>query len=175
MNGKKLHTALLEDLFGPIRLRILKQENPYRMVHLLDKDQISRTMGIVRFRNTDHPVIEAAHGRIVAGELLGKTLLEGQIPYTKATLFQYDVCLPEWVSKDFMSDQNTTVANYSRITIEDRSNGTDFLYAELFEIIPPEIIHLIPKPPMTHKATEEDCVNLLSFAGITVALNDTES
>ncbi len=174
MNGIKLHTALLEELFGPIRLRILRQEDPLRMVHLLDKDQVSRTMGIVHFRNTDHPLIKAAHACILGGALLGKTLLDREIPYSKDTLFQIKVCLPAWVSQDFKSDRDITVANYSRITVEDHSNGTHFLYADLFEIIPPEIIHLVPKPPMTHQAAAEDCANLLSFAGITLALNDTE-
>lgn len=174
MNSRKLHTALLEELFGPIYLRILKQEGSLRMVHLLDENKISRTMGIVHFRNTDHPVIKAAHGCILAGALLGKTLHERDIPYSKDMLYQLEVCLPEWVSRDFLSDRETTVANYSKITIEDRVSGKRFLYADLFEIIPPEIIHLVPKPPMTHQAEAEDCSDLLNFAGITMALNDSE-
>ncbi len=174
MNVKKLHTALLEELFGPIFLRILQQDHTLRIVHLMDKERISRTLGIVRFRNTEHPLIAAAHGRITAGELLGKTLVDGGIPYTKDLMFQCGVCLPEWVKRDFKTDQNHSVANYSQISIRNGAPGQSFLYAEIFEIIPPEIIHLIPKPPLTHLTPEEDRADLLGFAGITVALKDTE-
>ncbi len=174
MKVKKLHTALLEEIFGPIRLHILKQENELRMIHLFDRDKVSRTLAVVRFRNTQHPLIVKAHGLIVSGELLGKTLVDGGIPYTKDLMFQCSVCLPEWVKRDFNTEQSHSVANYSQISIRNGAPGKSFLYAEIFEIIPPEIIHLIPKPPLTHLTPEEDRAELLGFAGITVALKDTE-
>ena len=173
MNGKQLHTALLEDLFGPIRLHILRQDSELRMVHLYDKYQISRTLGIVRFRNSNNPIIKDAHDSIVAGELLGKTLLDRNISYLKATIFQREVKLPEWLRKDFKSHIATTMANYSQITIQETDGNGSFLYAELFEIIPPDIIHLIPKPLNTQKILDEDLIALLGFADITVVFNDT--
>jgi hypothetical protein len=143
------------------------------MVHLYDQNQISRTLGIVRFKNSTNPVIKEAHGKILAGELLGRALLYRNITYQKSSVLQHPVLLPEWLRKDFGSNQTTSVANYSQITIQDGSDKGSFLYAELFEIIPPDIIHLIPKPPNNQKTLEKDMITLLGFADITVAFNDT--
>ena len=170
----KLHTALLENLFGPIRLHVLKQEGALRMVHLFDENDISRTLGVVRFRNTTHPLIQEAHARILKGELLGKTLLAFDIPYTKTGICQYKVELPEWIRKDFMSDQKNTGANYSLITVEDQAQGKSFTYAELFEIIPPQILDLVPQPQNGHRPNDADCTDLLGYADIKIHCNKSQ-
>jgi len=171
-NGTKLHTALLEKLFGPIRLKISKQENELRIVHLYDSNQISRTLGVVRFKNDTHPLITEAHSRISGGELLGQTLASLNIPYQKSTIFGQAVRLPEWLLRDFDTMQRETMAIYSQITIQDSSSNEAFVYADLFEIIPPDILHLIPMPQPNAKMLEQDLITLLGFAGITGVFND---
>lgn len=169
MNGYKSHTALLENLFGPIRLHILKQENEFRIVHLYDDKNVSRTLGVVRFRNFEAPSIKEIHNRIVAGELLGKTLIESRIPYNKSYISTISVHLPEWLKKDFQTTQTTSPAIYSHITLGDLDSNTAFLYAELFEIIPPDIIHLIPHTNFNSKIIDEEMMTLLGYADITAA------
>jgi len=172
MNVNKLHTDLLENLFGPIRLRILKQENELRIVHLYDLEEISRTLGIVRFRNYDTPTIKEAHHRIVGGELLGKTLMESNIPCQKAYVSTIKVQLPEWLKKEFKTILGTTSALYSHITLLDQDSNTTFLYAELFEIIPPEILHLIPNTQNSQTIIDKEMKTLLGYADITAATID---
>jgi hypothetical protein len=171
-NGTKLHTALLEKLFGPIQLKISKQENELRIVHLYDSKHISRTLGVVRFKNDTHPIINEAHSRILGGALLGKTLTALNIPYQKSTIFGQAVTLPAWLIRDFDTTQNTTMAIYSQISIQDSSSNEAFVYADLFEIIPPDILHLIPMPQANTKMLEQELIALLGFAGITGVFND---
>jgi len=172
MNGNKPHTALLENLFGPIRLHIIKQENELRIVHLYDTKDISRTLGVVRFKNFDSPTIKEAHNRIVAGELLGKTLMESDIPHKKSYISTIPVRLPDWLKKDFKTAHSTSPAVYSHITLLDRECNKTFLYAELFEIIPPDIIHLVPNTDNNSKIIDKEMMTLLGYADITPALID---
>lgn len=43
---KKLHTDVLEERYGPIHGEVLKHDNQIREVHMLDKDNISRTYAL---------------------------------------------------------------------------------------------------------------------------------
>jgi len=169
MNVNKLHTDLLESFFGPIRLNILKQENELRIVHLYDSEDISRTLGVVRFRNYDTPTIKETHNRILGGELLGRTLMESGVPYEKSYVSTIRVHLPAWLKKDFKTTHATTSALYSHITLFDQDRNTTILYAELFEIIPPDIIHLIPKTKNNFQLIDKEMITLLDFADITEA------
>ncbi|HMB65038.1 MAG TPA: hypothetical protein VKN36_18300 [Eudoraea sp.] len=169
MKGSKLHTALLEQEFGQIRLHILKQENEWRMVHLYDEEYISRTMAIVRFNNYANPVIKASHARIFEGELLGMTLLKDDIPYEKSAAARVAVTLPDWLKAEFRSSVDITMGLYSQISILDRDKNEVFLYADLFEIIPPDILHLFPGTGKMPDIPDKEMISLLNFAGIKTA------
>jgi hypothetical protein len=172
MNVNELHTELLENLFGPIRLTIAKQENELRIVHLYDPNDISRTLGVVRFKNFDSPTIKETHKRILQGELLGKTLMEANIPCIKSYVGTVSVQLPDWLKEDFNTTNGTTSAVYSHITIVDQVRNKSFLYAELFEIIPPDIIHLVPNTQSNSKIIDTEMMKLLGYADISPALID---
>ncbi|NNE03770.1 MAG: hypothetical protein HKN52_11480 [Eudoraea sp.] len=172
MNVNKLHTELLENLFGPIRLVIAKQENELRIVHLYDPNNISRTLGVVRFKNYNTAIIKETHKRILQGELLGKTLMEAKIPCVKSYVSTVNVELPEWLKEDFNTTNGTTSAVYSQITIFDQVQNKSFLYAELFEIIPPDIIHLVPNTKENFQDIDKEMRILLGYADVTVAPND---
>lgn len=172
MNVNKLHTELLENLFGPISLTIAKQENELRIVHLYDPNKISRTLGVVRFKNYNAPIIKETHSRILQGELLGKTLMEAKIPCVKSYVGTVSLQLPDWVKEDFKTTHSTTSGVYSHITIFDQIQNKSFLYAELFEIIPPDIIHLVPNTKNNFQIIDEEMRILLDYADIIAAPND---
>jgi hypothetical protein len=168
MNYKKLHTYILENKFGHIDGKIIKQDNNIRIIHLQDKKGISRTLGVVRFLNTDNRILEIAHNRIVNGELLGKTLQEFEIDFKKEFIGSLKVKLPDWLKKDFNEEQNNGLAFFSRIFVRDDSMlEGKFLYSELIEIIPQDLEFLFNDKTEPLSQIDNNLILLLNEAGLT--------
>lgn len=140
MKYNNLHSFTLEALFGSIKNQIIKQNETIRIVHLMDEINISRTLGIVRFLNINEAFLKPVHQKIVSGEMLGKTLYEANIDFDKEFMGAIHVELPDWIKRDFNTSQNKSLAFFSKIVINSNS-GDNYIYSELIEVIPPEIIH----------------------------------
>lgn len=150
MNRKKLHTSSLEELYGPISCEIIRQDSKIRIVHLRDKMDVSRTVGVVRFYNTDHKSIKTVHKSILAGGLLGKTLQQSKIHYKKETIGKVPVKLPPWIINNFSTKEEHSVAVISMINIDTPSDGP-LLYTRIIEVLPPDLSSgyehdIMPKP-----------------------------
>jgi hypothetical protein len=140
MNYKKLHTDYLEELFGPISLHILKQNESIRIVELKDKDKLCRTFAIVRFLNINGEKLKAAHEKIVKGELLGKTLCDFKIDFDREFIGSVQVKLPDWLKDHFKTTKDSGFGFVSHIWVNDDSTEPDrFVFSEIIEIIPPEL------------------------------------
>lgn len=140
MNFENLHTSTLEKLFGYIDLKIIRQDEDVRIVQLNDEKGISRTLGIVKFFNIDNDLLVEVHEKILEGGLLGKTLFDYNIDFDKKLIGTLQVKLPKWLKKDFDTDQDSSFAIISKISICNDSLSNDkILYSELIEIIPPEL------------------------------------
>ena len=140
MNLENLHTSTLEKLFGSIDLRIIRQDEDVRIVQLNDENGISRTLGIVKFFNIDNDLLVEVHEKILEGGLLGKTLFDSNIDFDKKFIGTLQVKLPQWLKKDFDTEQDSSFAIISKISIyNDRLTNDKLLYSELIEIIPPEL------------------------------------
>jgi len=137
METKTLHTSALEKLYGPIECEIIRQDDKIRVVHLKDKKGVSRTVGVVRFYNTDHKHIKAVHRLILAGGLLGKTLQQAKIHFKKEIIGTLPVRLPDWIKNDFMTDEEHSIALISIIKIK-ISSSEQLLYTKIIEVLPPE-------------------------------------
>ncbi|MGI9546828.1 MAG: hypothetical protein ACR2MM_06315 [Flavobacteriaceae bacterium] len=138
MDRKKLHTSSLEELYGPISCDIIRQDNEIRIVHLRDKMDVSRTVGVVRFYNTDHKPIKLVHQRILAGGLLGKTLQQSEIKYNKETIGAVPVRLPRWIINNFCTKEEHSIAIISMINIDTSYDGP-LLYTRIIEVLPPDL------------------------------------
>ena len=138
MSSRKLHTASLEELYGPISCEIIRQDNEIRIVHLRDNNDVSRTVGVVRFYNTDHKPIKAVHQTILAGGLLGKTLQQSKVNYEKHTVGVVPVLLPDWIKNSFRTNEEHSVAVISMINI-DTSSTESLLYTGIIEVLPPDL------------------------------------
>jgi hypothetical protein len=142
MNYKNLHTCKLENLFGDISLHIIKQDEIIRIIKLNDSQGVSRTLGAVRFFNVNEDAIKDAHDKIINGGLLGKTLFDFNIDFNKELIGSVSVKLPKWIKNDFKSNEDDGLAFYSRISIKhDQALNEKFLYSELIEVIPLELVH----------------------------------
>jgi len=140
MNIKNLHTNALEQLFGPITLHILKQNESIRIVELKDKDKLCRTFAIVRFINIKGKKLKEAHEKIVNGELLGKTLCDFKIDFEREFIGSVQVKLPDWLKVHFKTSEDFGYGFISHIWVKDDSVVPDrFIFSEIIEIIPPEL------------------------------------
>ena len=140
MKDKNLHTHTLEKLFGPISIQIKKQNESIRIVELKDKNNICRTLAIVRFFDVHGETLKQAHDIILSGELLGKTLSRFKIDFDKKYSGSLQMTLPEWLRKDFKSTSDLGMAFFSNIWVKDESfKSGKFVFAEIIEIIPEEI------------------------------------
>ncbi|HKK11386.1 MAG TPA: hypothetical protein VJ945_01035, partial [Flavobacteriaceae bacterium] len=135
-----MHTHALEQLFGPISLNILKQDETIRIVELRDGKGMSRTLAIVKFLDIHGDALKKAHNKVINGGLLGKTLLDFKIDFDKEYMGSVEVKLPKWLKNDFNTDKDFTVGFMSNIWINDTSGKKSrFLFSEIVEIIPPEL------------------------------------
>lgn len=138
MDTNTLHTTTLEKLYGPVECEIIRQDDKIRIVHLKDKKGVSRTVGVVKFYNTDHHPIKSVHKTIQAGGLLGKTLQQSKIDYKKEIIGAVPVRLPDWIKNDFITDEEHSMALISKIKVPD-SSGKPLLYTVIIEVLPPNL------------------------------------
>lgn len=167
MNSKKLHTAALEKLFGPISCEIIRQDSEIRIVHLRDKKDVSRTVGVVRFYNTDHKPIKEVHQTILAGGLLGKTLQQSKVHYEKQTVGVVPVILPDWIKNDFRTDQEHSVAVISMINI-DTISGSPLRYTGIIEVLPPDLSAGYDLDIMDKQDIDHDMLPLFELADLKI-------
>lgn len=176
MEYKNLHTVTLEKLFGPIKNRIIKQDENIRIIHLDDKNGVSRTLGIVRFFNIENNFLGNSHQKIVAGAMLGKTLFDSDIDFDKEFIGTVRVKLPVWLKEDFKTEQNSSLANFSKISIyTDRKADDKFLYSELIEIVPPEFANVFGDKTKPLKKLSENVLSLFKAAKIEVSILENKS
>jgi len=140
MNYKKLHTDALEELFGPISLHILKQNETIRIVELKDKDDLCRTFALVRFLNIKGKELKKAHDLMVKGALLGKTLCDFKIDFDREFIGSVQVKLPDWLKDHFKTTEDSGLGFISHIWVNDDSvEPCRFIFSEIIEIIPTEL------------------------------------
>ena len=164
---QKLHTYTLEKLFGTIHNQVIKQNNTIRMVHLMDSNEISRTLGVVKFEKVNDDIL-VPHNKIRNGAMLGKTLLEFNVDFDKQFIGTIDVELPEWLKNDFNTREKHSKAFLSRILIKTKETVEDTTYAELIEVIPPEIIHEFNEKIKQQISLEPNWQSLIKDAGLKV-------
>jgi len=169
MDYKKLHTYSLEQLYGPIKGQIIKQDKKIRMIHLLDENGISRTLGVVRFSNFNTKEIKDAHRKIVSGHLIGKTLHEFHIDFKKEFIGSFETKLPPWLKKDFDSSLDGGIVFYSKIWINTNSVLKDtFLYSELIEVAPLELSKKMTDKMQPLSEIEDSLLYLCEASGLTI-------
>ncbi|MDU8886264.1 hypothetical protein RXV94_08835 [Yeosuana sp. MJ-SS3] len=170
MNYENLHTSALEKLFGTIKMRIVKQNHDIRIIELNDDQNISRTLGIVKFFNIKGESLIKAHNQILEGQVLGKTLYNSNIDFDKEFLGSVLVNLPNWLKDDFKSEYDQGIGFYSKIKVaEDHQIDNKILYSELIEIIPRELKNAFKDKIIPLENNEENVISLLDGANIKVS------
>lgn len=162
MDYQKLHTYTLEKLFGPMKGHIIRQDDKIRIIHLRDKKGVSKTLAVVRFLNIENKALKLAHKKIITGSLLGKTLYDSDIDFDKEFLGTIHVKLPNWLMKEFNTQQNSSIVQYSRVTVcDDSLLNKNFIYSELIEILPPELKDIFTNKTKAITKVDENLLSLL--------------
>ena len=172
MDYQKLHTYTLEQSFGPMKGHIIRQDDKIRIIHLKDKKGVSKTLAVVRFLNVKNKALKLVHEKIQTGSLLGKTLYDSDIDFDKEFLGTIHVKLPDWLMKEFNTQQNSSVVQYSRIIVCDGSLlNENFIYSELIEIVPPELKDLFINKKKLITIVDENLLSLLKEVDL-IAINE---
>jgi hypothetical protein len=167
IDHKSLHTWALEKLFGPIQSQIIRQDQNVRIIHLRDENGQSRTLGVVKFMNTDSLSVQDAHGKILAGGLLGKTLLDSKIDFDKEIIGTRRVKLPDWLMRDFKTEQSFSLAIFSKISLDSISTSKEqMLYAQLIEVVSPDLEDLFTKKTKPLSNIDQDLLSLMQAADL---------
>jgi hypothetical protein len=131
-----LHTDILENEYGPIRVRLLHHDQDFRVVHLIDQQGISRTFAITFFPAQGHSSsIAEVNRKIKNGNSLGKAFRDGGYEVRKNVLKVLIIKKPEWLTTAFRDQTPFAKARISEFLARKASGQIEF-YGTVFEIYP---------------------------------------
>jgi len=139
LKKEKLHTAQLEELYGPIKANVLCHNKLMREVHLEDKDGVSRTYALTFFpkEKTYSLEFQGIDKEIQVGGSIGKTFEKYGYSIQKNNLGFFIVKLPMW-----LQDKFKTKALFAKARVYEfyasKAGSVPKLYGIVVEIYPPE-------------------------------------
>lgn len=166
--NQSLHSDFLTSHFGPVTLRILRQDLPCRMVHLNDPTGQCRTIAITKFAREIPGEITTVHERILDGAPLGKTIAESGIPFEKRRIGSFKVRLSEESNVVFGGSEREGIAVLSRIYVKDSESGGDSYYAQVLEAMPKEVYQLMDPLPEISYEEGTDVEEMLGMASLSL-------
>jgi dimethylaniline monooxygenase (N-oxide forming) len=123
------------------------------------------------FRDTDSLADTELHNRILKGAPLGISLLEADVDFDKVYLGQLELLLPDWLKKEFSTKDNTTLALYCEIVLNNKGTGDEKpVYAQIIEVIQPGLREHFETESLPLKELDANLRSLCSFGGL--VLND---
>jgi hypothetical protein len=133
---KWLHTDVLENEYGPIRIRLLHQDQEFRVVHLVDGEDISRTFAITVFPAEGHSSsIAEVNRKIKNGESLGRAFRDSGYDVRKNVLKVLIIKQPEWLTAAFRDQKIYAKARISEFLARKVSEPIEF-YGTVLEVYP---------------------------------------
>jgi hypothetical protein len=135
---KKLHTDVLEEKYGTIHSEVLRHNNEVREVHMLDKDNISRTYAITFFtfdRNNEE--IIKIDKEIKDGGLIGKTFREHGYEVRKNVISVFITELPDSLKQKMKTEEKKAKVRLSEFYAK-KEGENPFIYGVVSEIYSPD-------------------------------------
>jgi hypothetical protein len=131
-----LHTDVLEDKYGPIRVQLLHHDQDFRVVHLMDRESISRTFAITLFPAQEHSSsLAAISQKIKNGNPLGKSFRDSGYEVRKNVLKALIIQKPDWLNTSFCDPTPFAKARISEFLARKSSDSVEF-YGTVLEIYP---------------------------------------
>lgn len=139
---EKLHITQLEELYGPIKVNVLRHDKLMREVHLEDKNGISRTYALTFFSENNDLEFQEINKEIQLGSLIGRTFEKHGYFIRKRGLGFFIVDLPVWLRDKFNTKGAAAKANVYEFCVS-KAESVFKVYGTIVEIYPPEF-----KPPV---------------------------
>lgn len=135
---KKLHTDVLEEKYGVIHPEVLRHDEETREVHMLDKDNISRTYALTFFA-FDRSNLEIAKidEEIKNGGLIGKTFRDHGYEVRKNVISVFVTELPAFLKDRMQAEGNNAKVRLSEFYAK-KQDGEPVIYGVVSEVYSPD-------------------------------------
>lgn len=136
--SKKLHTDVLEEKYGPIHSEILRHDDSIREVHMLDKNNISRTYAVT-FLTFDKENIELCdiNKEIKNGGLIGKTFKDHGYEVRKNVISVFLINLSEDLKQKMETFESKAKVRLSEFYAKKQGESPN-IYGIVSEIYSPD-------------------------------------
>ncbi|MEK6890724.1 MAG: hypothetical protein AABX03_01155 [Nanoarchaeota archaeon] len=148
----RLHTDVLEEKYGKISSRVLIHNDQIRLAHLIDSKGISRTFAITFFVNDWTNDVKKINEEIKNGKPIGKVFRDHEYAIRKNVLEVYKIKIPNWLKKDFDTNENYAKARLSEFYAKKKDKSPE-IYGIVVEIYSPDFrIATINKTDMAQES-----------------------
>jgi hypothetical protein len=135
---KKLHTDVLEQNYGPIHAEVIKHDDQIREVHMLDKDDISRTYALTFFTfDKNNKEVSEINEKIKNGGLIGKTFREYGYEVRKNVISVFTAELSDLLKEKMKTEEAEAKVRLSEFYAK-KENEEPFIYGIVSEIYSPD-------------------------------------
>lgn len=138
-NNNRLHTEVLEEMYGKIELQLLYQDEEIRECLLTDSQCIARTYALT-FKNTciqkDKHIAEIDK-LIQQGASIGKTFKQYGYEIIKNVIAVYLIDVPWWLQLAFDTNEGTAKIRVSEFFVRKNAEDEMILYSTIAEIYSP--------------------------------------
>ena len=134
----RLHTEVLQDVYGRISIQVLHDDNLTREVLLVDQQNITRTYALT-IKNTEwarNKEMQVVNSAIRTGEAIGKAFKVNGFSICKNIIDVYVVNLPKWLQDAFAHNSAIAKARISEFLV--KKNQFIFNYGLITEIYSPD-------------------------------------
>ena len=137
--NNRLHTEVLEELYGKIDLQVLYQDDVIRECLLVDGHYIARTYALT-YKNASalqDKDISAIDKTIQQGESIGKTFKKNGYSIFKNVIAVYTINIPWWLQVAFNTKESSAKARISEFFVRKNVEDELTLYGTIAEIYSP--------------------------------------
>jgi hypothetical protein len=159
----RLHTDLLQEVFGPISIRLLRHNNEVREAHLVDRQDISRTFAVTFLAPPYPEELARIDAEIRDGAPIGKTFSRYGYEVRKNVLKTLAVELPAWLRTEFSHPSLVARALLFEFLARVDTRPPE-LYGTVVEIYSPEFRS--PTISKTDRLQERPTLKSLNSAGV---------
>lgn len=134
--NNRLHTEVLEDMYGKIEVQVLYRDEEIRECLLMDSQYIARTY-TVTFKNTGIKAdkhIVAIDKLIQQGESIGKAFKYNGYQIVKNVIAVYLRDIPYWLQLAFDTKETTAKTRISEFFVRKNAGEEMILYGTIAEI-----------------------------------------
>ena len=134
----RLHTEVLEEVYGPVSVQVLRDDNLTREILLTDQQNIARTYALT-IKNAEwegNKEIQSVNEEIRAGAAIGKAFKVNGFSICKNIIDVHLVHLPEWLQQAFAHSSKIAKARVTEFLV--KKDQLIFNYGLITEVYSPD-------------------------------------